>query len=148
MNAISKTITGGIVATIAMTVLMTAAPMMGLPKMNAAAMLGSMLGGSLILGWMMHFGIGIFFALAYFFFVNARLTITSNLLRGSLYGFFVFVFAQIMMAGMGLAGLLTAAPAGSMALMIAGSLMGHLIYGIVLGAFVARKSQESKARLA
>lgn len=148
MNAITKTITGGIIATLAMTILMVAAPMMGLPKMNVAEMLAGMLGGSLVFGWMMHFIIGTVFAFGYLFLLNNRLRISNNLLRGAIYGSIVFVFAQIMMAAMGLIGLMPSPPKSGMALMMVGSLMGHLIYGIVLGAFFARQHQESKARLA
>jgi uncharacterized membrane protein YagU involved in acid resistance len=148
MNAITKTITGGIVATAAMTVITMVAPMMGMPKMNIPQMLAGMLGGSIVLGWMMHLIIGITFAFAYVYLLNNRLKIANNLFRGAIYGAIVFVFAQIMMAGMGIVGLMPPSPSGIMPLMIVGSLMGHLVYGIVLGAFVARVTAESKARFA
>jgi uncharacterized membrane protein YagU involved in acid resistance len=148
MNAITKTITGGIVATASMTVLSMVAPIMGMPKMNIPEMLSGMLGGIIILGWMMHFVIGITFTFVYVYLLNNKLKITNNLLRGAIYGVIVFVFAQIMMVGMGVVGLLPAPPSGSLPLMMVGSLMGHLVYGIVLGAFAVRVTAESKARFA
>lgn len=148
MNTITKTMAGGIVATATMTILMMAAPVMGMPEMNVGEMLGGMLGGIIILGWMMHFVIGIFFAIAYMYLVNNRLKISNNLLRGAVYGLIVFVFAQIMMAGMGMVGLMPVPPAGSMPMMMVGSLAGHLVYGTVLGSFVKKAVSESKARFA
>lgn len=138
MNIHTKAIVSGIVATLAMTVLMMVGPMMGMPKMDAAAMLGTMLGGSIVLGWMMHFTIGIIFAYAYIYLLNNKLPIANNYLRGAVYGFIVFVFAQIMMAGMGTMGMMPEMPKDNMSMMIVGSIMGHLLYGIVLGAFIKK----------
>ena len=64
---ISQAVIGGIVATLAMTMVMFIAPYMGLPKMNAAAMLSMMMGVPVLIGWGLHFMIGIVFALAYVF---------------------------------------------------------------------------------
>jgi uncharacterized membrane protein YagU involved in acid resistance len=140
MNTHAKTIIGGIVATLAMTMLMMVAPMMGMPKMNTGEMLGGMMGGSVILGWMIHFVIGIIFAYAYLYLVNKKLKIANNLLRGAIYGFIIFIFAQIMMAGMGAMGIAPEMPKENMAMMIVGSIMGHLLYGTVLGAFIKKEN--------
>lgn len=52
---LSRAVLGGLAGTAAMTAMMyLVAPMMGL-RMDIAAMLGSMLGGSWIAGMMMHF---------------------------------------------------------------------------------------------
>jgi len=115
------------------------APMMGMPKMEAAAMLGTMMGGSIVLGWMAHFAIGIIFAYAYIYLLNAKLPIHNNYLRGALFGFIVFVFAQVFMAVMGAMGMAPAMPKDNMMLMIIGSIMGHILYGIVLGAFIKKE---------
>jgi uncharacterized membrane protein YagU involved in acid resistance len=139
----SKTILGGIVATLAMTMLMLIAPMMGMPKMNAGEMLGGMMGGSVMMGWIMHFAIGVIFAYAYLFLLNKKLPIANNYLRGAIYGFIVFIFAQIIMAMMGAMGAMGTAPEmpkENMAMMIVGSIMGHLVYGIVLGAFIKKEN--------
>lgn len=53
---IGKTILGGFVATLVMTLMMyDVAPMMLGRPMDVAAMLGSMLGGSWMMGMVMHF---------------------------------------------------------------------------------------------
>ncbi|MBG0780957.1 MAG: hypothetical protein H0S84_01675 [Bacteroidales bacterium] len=42
-----------------MTLIMMVGPMMGMPKMNPATMLSMMMGFPLIVGWIMHFMIGL-----------------------------------------------------------------------------------------
>lgn len=136
----SKTILGGIVATLAMTMLMLMGPKMGMPKMNTGEMLGGMMGLPEAVGWMMHFMIGIIFAYAYLFLLNSRLPITNNYVRGGIYGFIVFIFAQIIMAMMGAMGMMPEMPKDNMAMMIVGNIMGHIVYGIVLGAFIKKEN--------
>lgn len=117
-----------------MTLLMLAAPMMGMPPMNIGAMLGGMLGTSATVGWLMHFMIGLLFTAAYAFFFNQRLPISSPVARGATYGALVFVLAQVMFALMRAMGLMPAAGDGLL-LGLLGSLMGHLLFGAVLGGF-------------
>ena len=137
---IQQAVLGGIVATAVMTMVMFGAPLMGMPKMNPAEMLAGMMGLPLFIGWLMHFMVGVIFALAYVFFFSGILAkISSKIVKGALFGFVVFIFAQVMMAVMGaiLGGM--PSPAGSMTLVILGSMMGHLVYGIVVALFVPNK---------
>ena len=61
-----KAMAGGLVGTVLMTIVgLAVAPMMGIPKMDAAAMHAGAMGGSLALGWMAHFMIGTVLALIY-----------------------------------------------------------------------------------
>jgi uncharacterized membrane protein YagU involved in acid resistance len=137
MKVNSKVIIGGLVATAAMTIGAMIAPLMGMSKMDVPGMLAGMLNSSIGVGWVMHFMIGTIFAIVYALLVNDRLHIHNNVLRGLTYGFFVFIFAQIMMVAMGAMGLMPPPPADvSMMGMMMVSLIGHLIYGAVLGAFV------------
>ncbi len=132
-----QSIIGGIVATAVMTMVMFVAPMMGMPKMNPAAMLSMMMGFPLSIGWIMHFMIGIIFALMYaFLFIPLVKKVNSNMLKGAIFGMAAFVFAQIAMAIMG--AMLGGMPPmeGSMMLMMIGSIMGHVIFGIVVAVFV------------
>jgi uncharacterized membrane protein YagU involved in acid resistance len=122
-----RAVAGGLVATAVMTVIMLAAPVMGLPPMNIGAMLGSMMGGSLFLGWMAHFAIGTVLAIVYGALFATRLA-GPGFLRGALFGLAPWFAAQLVvmpMMGMGLFG-------GSFGAGF-GSLMGHLVYGAVLG---------------
>lgn len=133
---IKQALMGGIIGTAVMTIVMMIAPMMGMPKMNPPQMLSMMMGFPIVVGWLMHFMIGIIFAMAYaFFFINVVKKVSNNILKGAIFGFAVFIFAQIMMAIMGM--MFPMPPMeGSMLLMMIGSIMGHIIFGITVALFV------------
>lgn len=134
---ISQAVIGGIVATLAMTMVMFIAPYMGLPKMNAAAMLSMMMGVPVLIGWGLHFMIGIVFALAYvFLFVPILKKVRNRILKGVIFGLTVFIFAQMMMVVMGalLGGMNS--PSGCIVLTLVGGIIGHVIYGIVVSILV------------
>ncbi len=136
-NRIQQSIIGGIVATLVMTIVMFLAPMMGLPKMNIGQMLSMLLGVPVFVGWIMHFMIGIIFALSYtLIFSKIVARINNKVLKGVLFGLAVFVFAQIVIVIMGW--LMGSMPPleGSMSLIAIGSIIGHLFYGIVVTQFV------------
>jgi uncharacterized membrane protein YagU involved in acid resistance len=131
-NKMTKTLTAGVIATVAMTMVMFVAPLMGLPKMNAAEMLSMTMGFPIVVGWIMHFMIGIIFAFGYtFLFSKILFKISNKILNGAVYGIIVFVFAQIAMAMMGL---IFAMPkmSGDMVLMMFGSIIGHAVFGITI----------------
>lgn len=133
---IKQALIGGIIGTAVMTIVMMIAPMLGMPKMNPPQMLSMMMGFPITVGWLMHFMIGIIFAMAYaFFFINLIKKVSSNILKGAIFGFTAFIFAQIMMAIMGM--MFPMPPMeGSMMLMMIGSIMGHVIFGITVALFV------------
>lgn len=120
-----------------MTVVMKVAPMMGMPKMDPAAMLSMMMGFPLVAGWMMHFMIGIVFALGYaLLFMGVVRKVKSLVLKGVLFGLSAFVFAQVVMGIMG--AMMGGMPPmeGSMMLMMMGSIVGHVVFGIVVALMV------------
>ena len=131
----------GLAGTAAMTVLMLMAPMMGMPPMNIGAMLGSVMGGSVMLGWVAHFMIGVVLALGYAAVFATRLP-GPPAVRGSLYSLLPWLMAQVIvmpMMGMGLF-------SGSM-VAAGGSLIGHLVYGVVLGLVYAPGTTPSPSAL-
>jgi hypothetical protein len=127
-SKIMKAIIAGIVATAVMTLVGVTAPYMELPKMNPAEMLSSMLRIAPALAWLMHFMIGIIFSLAYVYWFDPTVRINSRFLKGLVFGFAVFVFAQIVMFLMGI--VITMPPPENPMLMMLGSLMGHFVYGV------------------
>ena len=129
MNNLNKSILGGIVGTAVMTMVIFLAPMMGMPKMSPPDMLAGMLGMPVIVGWIMHFMIGIIFAFIYTNFFASSITIDNIYVKGACFGVTVFIFAQIVMAIIG-AMMPMAKPEGSMMMMLMGSLLGHIIYGM------------------
>jgi len=81
---LEKAVLAGLAGTAAMTALMLMAPMMGMPPMNIGAMLGSAMGGNVVLGWMAHFMIGAALALGYAALFAERLP-GAPFVRGSLF---------------------------------------------------------------
>ena len=124
---VNRTIVAGVAGTAVMTAVgLWVAPMMGIPRMNPAAMLAGVMGGIAVLGWMAHFMIGTILAGVYAL-VAPKLA-GPPAVRGALYGIAPFLMAQIVvipMMGMPLF-------SGSV-VMAMGSLIGHLVYGAVVG---------------
>ena len=122
---------GGLVGTLAMTMMMyVVAPMMGL-HMDIAAMLGSVLGGNWSAGMMMHFINGsVIFPAIYAYVLYARLP-GPPAVRGTTWGVVLWLLAQTIVMPMMGAGLFSSAMGGAMAAM--GSLIGHVLYGSLLG---------------
>jgi|GEM_PF-244825 len=146
-TSISKPLVAGLIATTIMTIVMFMAPLMGLPKMNAAAMLSMMLGVPIFAGWLMHFMIGIIFAFGYsFIFARVLNKVNSTFLKGAIYGLIVFVFAQAMMFVMGL---LMPIPQNNanIGLMMIGSIIGHIVFGIGVAEVVAERKSIGDSNL-
>jgi uncharacterized membrane protein YagU involved in acid resistance len=126
---ISRAIAGGVLGTLAMTLVgLYAAPMMGMPPMNPADMLAGAMGGSALLGWAGHLMIGIVLAVIYAVVAAGRLA-GPPFVKGAVFSLAPWLMAQLVvmpMMGMGLF--------SSSATMAMGSLVGHLVYGAVLGA--------------
>ncbi len=122
---------GGLTATAAMTLLMLVASMMGMPKMAIGKMLADFMHIPVALGWVMHFMVGVILDAAYLFIWKKRLP-GSPVIRGMFFSLIPFFVAQIMVMPMMGAGFFSMnSPAPMM--MVLGSLMGHLVYGAVLG---------------
>ncbi len=132
-----RAVIAGLVGTTAMTGLMLAAPMMGMPRMNIGEMLGSMMGGVTGLGWIAHFMIGTTLATAYAAFFAERLP-GPPVVRGMLFGIAPWLLAQVVVMPMMGAGFFS----GSL-VAATGSLMGHLVYGAVVGTVYGQTDQAS-----
>jgi uncharacterized membrane protein YagU involved in acid resistance len=128
---IGRTILGGFVGTLAITLLMyKGAPMMGLPEMDIAAMLGQILGGWTP-GMMMHFANGmVIFPLIYAYLLFSRLP-GAPALKGITWGVLLWVMAQLIVMPMMGAGIFGLKMGGIMSAF--GSLIGHVVYGALLG---------------
>jgi uncharacterized membrane protein YagU involved in acid resistance len=123
-----KAAMAGVAGTAVMTMVgLWGAPMMGMPKMNPAEMLAGAMGGQLALGWLAHFMIGVILAAGYA--VLAPRLPGAGWARGAIYSLLPWLMAQVLvMPVMGM-------PLFSGSMMMAGgSLIGHLVYGAVVGA--------------
>ena len=128
---IGKTILGGLAGTVAITLLMyKGAPMMGLPEMDIAGMLGRMIGGWTP-GLMMHLVNGVvIFPLIYAYLLFSRLG-GSPVVKGITWGVALWLMAQLVVMPMMGAGVFGLKMGGMMS--AAASLMGHVVYGAILG---------------
>jgi len=156
-----KQLLAGFVATAAMTALMYLAPMMGMPKMDIATMLGSMfltsLGAAFWLGLMIHLMMG-----TLLFPVTYRLALQpsagSGTGRGIIFGLILWAAANLMVMPM-MGAIHPMVKSGMMPapgfLMLnlglmapVGSLIGHLLYGGLLGKLAGPKAAGPQLRTA
>ncbi len=133
MNFLAAII-AGLAGTVIMTILMMLAPMMGLPKMDIIGMLGAMFtkspGSGKIIGLVIHFMMGVIFAVIYAFLWNAGLgspTWLWGLIFGFVHGIVVIITMPMMLKTHPRPPAITPGPG----LMI-GQIMGHLVFGLVV----------------
>jgi len=120
-----------------MTMMMYASPMMGMPKMDIAGLISGMMKMPWIIGMMIHLMLGV----VLFPFIYATVLVDKlsgpGFLRGTIWGMLLFIVAQTMVMPMAGMGFFSSASSQQM-LMVLGSLMGHLVYGAILGAIIGR----------
>jgi uncharacterized membrane protein YagU involved in acid resistance len=134
MNA-ARAAAAGLVGTGVMTALLLVEPSVGLPKIAMGQVLSTSLGLTSAhltigpaLGWVMHFIFGMLLALVYAGVFDRRLP-GMALTRGMLYGLLVFVVAQLVFMPLVGGGVFSRGDAE----LLAGSLLGHLVFGGVTG---------------
>lgn len=143
-NKFLKTMLAAIAATIVMTLVMMMGAAMGMPKMEPPKMLAETMGTSAVLGWVMHFMMGIIFALMYtYIFSNLLSSIHAVWVRGAVFGIIAFVMAIIGMFVMMQVFPNMPLPEGSMVMIIMGALVGHIIFGIVTALIAEKRSATS-----
>ena len=130
----------GLLGTLAMTMVMLMAPAMGMPPMPIGRMLADFMGIPEALGWIAHFMIGTVLAVIYASVFAPRLP-GSGFVRGALYGILPWLLSQVMVNPMMGAGLFASNTPAPM-MMVVGSLMGHMIYGAVIGAIYGTHSAQ------
>lgn len=127
---------GGIIATAVMTLVMLMAPLMGMPKMPIGNMLADFMHIPVAIGWIAHFMIGTILAGIYVLVFQERLP-GNDIVKGAVYSLLPFSLAQVAVMPMMGAGFFSSATPAPL-LMVMGSLVGHLVYGGVLG-YVTKK---------
>ncbi len=132
-----KAILGGFVGTVAMTLMMYfVAPMMLGKPMDVAAMLAGALGASWMTGMAIHLINGsVIFPLIYAYLLY-RVLPGEPWVKGTVFGVILWFLSQALVTPMMGGGVFSAKAGGLMAVMA--SLIGHLVYGILLGAVSAR----------
>jgi uncharacterized membrane protein YagU involved in acid resistance len=133
---VKRAVAAGLVGTTVMTGLMLVAPMVGLPRMAIGELLSTLLAVSTAflptgpaVGWLIHAAFGVALALIYAGVFAGRLP-GKPIARGALYGFLVFLLAQLLFMPLVGGGVFSRGEVP----MILGSLIGHLVYGGLVGA--------------
>ena len=126
----------GLAGTAVMTALWLIEPKIGLPRLAVGDMLSSLLAvvtaytsAGPAVGWVIHFSVGATLALGYAAFFAHRLP-GSPVTKGALYGAIIFLLAQLLFMPLVGAGVFSR---GDLRLLL-GSLIGHLVYGALVGA--------------
>ncbi len=130
-----RAVAAGLIATATMTALLLIEPSIGLPQIA----IGQILSSSIALtsahlslgafgGWVVAFLVGVIFALVYAGVFSSRLP-GASFLRGVLFGVLVFFLAQIVFMPAVGGGFFSRGDLH----MLFGSLLGHVVYGGVLG---------------
>jgi uncharacterized membrane protein YagU involved in acid resistance len=125
----------GLVATAAVTALWLVEPVIGLPRLAVGSMLSSFLAVATaylpiwpVVGWAIHLAVGVGLALIYARWAADRLP-GIPIVRGMIFGLGVFLFAQVTFMPLVGAGLFSR---GDWPLLL-GSLVGHCVYGGLIG---------------
>jgi hypothetical protein len=136
---LTQAVIGGLAGTILMTLMMYyVAPMMMSGPMDIAQMLGDMMGMGSRAGMLAHFMIGAVVLPAIFAMVLwDKLPGGSGMMKGLVFGMALWLISQAVVMPMAGAGMFSANhPEQMMALV--GGLMGHAVYGLVLGWWMSR----------
>jgi len=131
---LTQAVIGGLAGTILMTLMMYyVAPLMMSGPMDIASMLGDMMGMGSRMGMLVHFLLGaVAFPALFAMVLWAKLPGGSGEMKGLVFGLLLWVIAQAVVMPMAGAGMFSANhPEPMMAIL--GSLIGHAVYGAVLG---------------
>lgn len=134
-----KVLMVGFLATAVMSAFMLIAPFIGLPPMNIADLLSSFIGNHDAIGWALHLAIGIALAYVYVMFFNHTIPVINDTFRGLLFGILAFMLSQSFLIFLSVTGFMSWEQKESMALMVFGNCIAHMIYGGVLGSFFKNK---------
>ena len=132
----------GFLGTIVVTGMVTfASPTLVGGPSDIASVLARMLGGSWLAGMAMHFIVGtVVLPVLYVALVNRRLP-GGPAVRGAAWGFALWVVSQLIVSPLAGSGFFGSAVNGVRAL--ADSLIGHLVYGLVLGVFAGDPNERA-----
>ena len=132
---LKRAVAAGLVGTAVMTCLMLVAPVVGLPRLAIGQLLSTLLAVSIAFlpigpatGWALHVAFGVLLAIIYAAAFAGRLP-GPPLARGALYGVLVFALAELTFMPLVGAGVFSRGDVP----MILGSLLGHLVYGGLVG---------------
>ena len=132
-----RAVVGGLVGTAVLTMMtLRVAPMILGHPMDIPGMISKMMGGPPNLGWVVHIILGVaVFPLAYVFVAFGVLP-GPTLVRGALWGIALWIAVELIVMPMAGNGFFSSASGGAKAVAVA--LMGHVVYGGLLGVIAGR----------
>ena len=140
-----KAILGGLAGTVMMTMMMRfVAPLMLGHPVDIAGMLANMMGGAWAMGMAAHLVNGIVIFPLVYAFVLFRYLPGPPLLKGVLWGAVLWLAAEAMIMPMAGAGFFSSETGGAKAVFAA--LMGHVVYGALLGYIAGPAVQDAAQR--
>lgn len=132
MTKVLLAIFSGLLGTMVMMVVMMILPVAGLPKLAQPDIISAILGMEEFVGWGVYFLMGAVFAVLYHYGFAHRLPIESNAVKGLIFGFVVFILATAAVFALPALGINSHQPEGSIIGVAAVSLIGHLLYGVMV----------------
>lgn len=130
MNKVVHGVIAGAVATLVLSALMVMKAKLGMmPNLNVIKMLASVMGGALVIGWLMHFMIGVGYGVI-FSVANELLPGKTPIVKAIVLvsiGWFMMMLIVMPMMGAGLFGMKMGIMAPIMTLIL------HIIFGATLG---------------
>jgi uncharacterized membrane protein YagU involved in acid resistance len=144
---VGRVILGGFAGTLAITLLMyfVSPLLMGMP-MDIAAMLGDFLGIGWTMGMVVHFVNGTLIFPLILAFILWRVLPGGARTKGTLWGVVLWFLAQTIVMPMMGGGFFSTNAGGMMAAL--GSLIGHLVYGALLGVIAGQPEQARLSKAA
>ena len=133
--SIKSALVAGLIATAAMTIFTFMAPLMGF-EMDIPKMLANTMGAPIIVGWIAHFMVGEILAINFAAIFLRKTNKAADFKSGALFGLIPWFVAQVMvmpMMSVMAGGSYTAGLFSGSAMIAMASLIGHLIYGAILG---------------
>lgn len=138
MNKLISGALAGIMATIVLSILMILKSKMGLmPALDIISMLAGMMGAGALIGWLMHFMVGIGYGVA-FSQINSILPSNSFVTKGIILGIIGWLIMMVMLMPMMGAGMF-AMKMGMMAPVM--TLILHIIFGATLGIVYSKQNK-------
>jgi uncharacterized membrane protein YagU involved in acid resistance len=133
--SIKSALVAGLIATVAMTLFTFMAPLMGF-EMDIPKMLATTMGAPIIVGWLAHFMVGEILAINFALIFLRKTNKAADFKSGALFGLLPWLVAQIMvmpMMSLIAGGSYTSGLFSGSVMIAMASLVGHLIYGAILG---------------
>ncbi len=136
MDGIGKIIAAGVAGSLAFTAFgLYVGPLVGLPAGNPADMLAMQMGGMAAAGWAAHLMIGVVLAVVYAKFAQAMIP-GPVAVRGMVFSIAPWMIAMLMVMPM-----MGAPLFGGSALMASSSLLGHIVFGAVIGVIIGEPAK-------